>query len=51
MVGIIKTLLDDPQKLSALGLEAKKYTATHFSSHVIHGRYEKIFNDLLNGSS
>lgn len=51
MAGIIKTLLDDPQKLSTLGIEARKHARTYFSSHIVHGQYEKIFNDLLNGSS
>ena len=51
MVKIIKALLDDPERLSSLSLKAMKYTRTHFSSSVIHGRYEKIFNDLLNGNS
>lgn len=51
MVETIKTLLEDPEKLSSLGLKAMEYTRKHFSASVIHGRYEKIFNDLLNKNS
>ncbi len=51
MVEIIKALLDDPERLSSLGLQAMEYTKTHFSSSIIHGRYEKIFNNLLDGNS
>lgn len=51
MVETIKTLLDDQEKLASLGLQAMEYTKAHFSASVIHGRYEKIFNDLLNGNS
>ncbi len=51
MVKIIKALLDDPERLSSLRSKAMQYTKAHFSSSIVHDKYEKIFNDLLIGDS
>ena len=48
MAEIIKMLLDDNEMYVSAGRRAKDYTSLHFSSSVVHGKYENVFRTLLN---
>ncbi len=50
MIDIIKSFIDDPDKLSDFGKEAKKFTEDNFSSSKIHARYSEVFSELLDGN-
>jgi len=47
MVGIIKSLINDSGKLASVGEKAREFTIKNFSSDVVHGRYRRIFDQLL----
>jgi len=46
MVEIIKSLVENPKRLSDFGKKAKEFTESRFSSSVVHGRYKQIFEKL-----
>jgi glycosyltransferase involved in cell wall biosynthesis len=48
MAEIIKALLGDREKYESAGRRASEYTRLHFSSSAVHGKYEKVFRELLN---
>lgn len=47
MAEIIKNLLSDGDMYLSAGRRAMEYTSLHFSSSVVHGKYEKVFRELL----
>jgi phosphatidylinositol alpha-1,6-mannosyltransferase len=49
MVEIIKSLVENPDRLRDFSRKAREFTERNFSSAVVHGRYTKIFDELLNG--
>jgi phosphatidylinositol alpha-1,6-mannosyltransferase len=49
MIEIIRSLAENPEKLREFGIKAREFTETNFSSTVVHGRYAKVFDELLNG--
>jgi glycosyltransferase involved in cell wall biosynthesis len=48
MAEVIRALLGDKEKYDSAGRRAMLYTRRHFSSTVVHGKYEKVFRELLN---
>lgn len=50
MIDIIKSLIDDPERLSDFGKSAKEFTEDNFSSSKVNARYSEIFRDLLDGN-
>lgn len=50
MAAVIKSLLEKPSDLAALGEKARRFTLERFSPSTIHGRYARIFEDLLDCS-
>ena len=49
MIDIIKSFIDDPERLSDFGKGAKKFTEDNFSSSKVHARYSRVFSELLDG--
>ena len=47
MIEIIRSLIEDPQRLSEFGQRAKDFTERVFSSSVVHAKYADIFEKLL----
>lgn len=47
MARVILSLIDDPEKIAALGCSAREFTESHFAIDSIVRKYENLFDELL----